>query len=91
MKITDLPDVANVLRDHGGDIPRPDTENIIPTRYPYTYAYDFFRQNVPGNLSRAECSQIVKAWAVKNHREPYEVVCALADAYLIHNNVQGWK
>lgn len=74
-------------------------DNFIPTRYPYTYAYDFVRSHphmVPAEIadrhpdfrsSRAETSGLVKDWCestgVNRERFSYN----LADAYLLDDEL----
>jgi hypothetical protein len=64
----------------------------VPSRYPYTYAYDFMRQfpnvipidagPIPDGMSRSQASQIRQRWAEIERREDDDLACVLADAYL---------
>lgn len=57
-------------------------ERFSPTRYPYTYAYDYLRAHaeyfgLPSNMSREQCSGLLYSNPDK------EAICRLlADAYL---------
>lgn len=60
---------------------------FIPTRYPYTYAYDYIRSHneefgVPLATSRADCAGLFKDGPAKE-----EVVRLLADAYLREHGI----
>lgn len=83
---TDIIDVANRI-DAIERTPPPGMA-FSPTRYPYTYAYDYMRSHaeqfgLPNNLSRAECAGIVRG----EHKEA--VVRLLADAYLREHHIEA--
>jgi hypothetical protein len=62
-------------------------------RYPFTYAYDFFRQHVvafggpAAMLSRAEASRAVREYAERTGQDREQVLLALADAYMVEGSI----
>ena len=77
--------ILDRLRDSG--------EPFIPTRYPFTYAYDFARNHAddfdfPHYLSRAETSAWVTHYADITGQDRGDVVVALADGYIAQWNVK---
>lgn len=71
-------------------------EAFIPTRYPYTYAYDFVRSHhdiVPpeilkdSNGSRSETSAVVERWANSLGLDENDVCKVFADAYMAEYNI----
>lgn len=76
--------------------------SFIPTRYPYTYGYDFLRNHftqvvpqetreaieTPDLGSRASMAGFCKAWAEAEGIADYtEIVTVFADAYLLENSI----
>jgi hypothetical protein len=57
-------------------------ESFTPTRYPYTYACDYFRQNVTGDFSRGEASGLIREHAERAGIEADELFIEMADRYL---------
>jgi hypothetical protein len=69
---------------------------FTPGRYPFTYAYDFYRSHPEffgesdGTLlSRGETSQRVKDYAERTGQDHTQVLIALADGYLGEWNIQA--
>lgn len=68
-------------------------EGFIPTRFPFTYAYDFLRANpdafgIPVELtgSRGRIAGFIREHTADDD-ERLKVIQAAAEAYLIHNRV----
>lgn len=58
----------------------------LSTRYPYTFAYDYLREIVGPDVSRAEMSQRVKEAAkCLGLDDPLPLIKRLADAYISRN------
>jgi hypothetical protein len=85
--------VMDLLRSLGGPTPAPAREQFLARRYPYTYAAEFVRDNVPSDLTLAGAAAVrSRFW-----RDRENVITVtdeglarmLADCYLRENNVQG--
>lgn len=81
--------VHDLLDANGGPLPALTPERFILGRYPYTYAADFLRQNVPGLLSREEASLRRQQFAATRRINDRRLAVILANCYLRENNVQG--
>ena len=62
-------------------------ERFSRTRYPYTYAYDYFRANVPGDYSRAESAGLVREHCKQKGLDPEAIIRELAERYLDEHRV----
>lgn len=72
---------------------RPEREQAIPSRYPFTYAYDFLRTHaaiygLPIGMSRGEAGVAITRFCENMGLDRGEIVAQLADAYLIVNDVE---
>lgn len=85
-----LPAIENVIT--AIKLKRPASNPFIPTRYPYTYAYDYMRSHVhdfdlPDGISRGECSMVLTGWCAITGEDKETSVVRLANAYMQEFNI----
>lgn len=61
---------------------------FIPTRYPYTYAYDYVRTHLRDFGLKDMASRADVAGLLRDHPSKELIVRILADAYLRENNIR---
>lgn len=82
---------STFIVENSGDESVHTSEKFIPTRFPYTYAYDYIRTCVPGNLGRGEAGQLLTAWTNArglDEEQRRELLVVFAMRYMKRYNVQ---
>lgn len=85
--------IETVLRDISTIPVRDQPARLSPSRFPVTYAYDFYRSHAEafgeesGLRSRGDAATMVRAYCERTGQDRGLVVIALAMAYLRHNDI----
>ena len=80
------PNPADLIRALGGEWPQPTRPAYVPSRFPYTYAYDFMRL-CGGGESRAEAAGKLHRLADLQGIDREAAAHSLAFAYLRHEGI----
>lgn len=85
--------INTLIASLGGTLPTGPRERFSPSRYPYTYAYDYLRGdcNAPGYegiASRGEMAEKVGAYCEYNGLDKDETCAMLADRYIADHGIE---
>lgn len=80
--------IDRLVASVGGPTPATPASVFTPSRYPYTYGYDYLRQQASCLLSRGETAGVVRRFAQANRLDTLEVCIALADRMLAQEGVE---
>lgn len=83
-------DIQTALDEH-----KQDRATFIPTRYPFTYGYDFLRAHAShfgfneGPYSRGDAANLTREYAQRTGLGRPDIIIALADAYLTRWDIEA--